>query len=198
MYEVFVNETPLIITSSSKNKNGFTSYSYNNVVFKDVMEELNDINCKGIILISNNLEKDWGDFTHNFEIIKAAGGLVLNNEKEVLFIFRNNKWDLPKGKVEIGESLEIAAIREVEEECGIDNLQLKQKITVTYHTYNWNGLKLKETHWYLMHSNFKGKLKPQLEEGITEVGFKNKFSSEKALKNTYKNIQLVYDTYRKR
>lgn len=198
MYEVFVNETPLIITSSPKKRKDFSYYSYNDIGFKDVIEKLGDKNCKGIILTSNNLKKDWGVFTRNFEVIVAAGGLVLNEKKEVLFIFRNNKWDLPKGKVETGETIETAAIREVEEECGISNLTLKEKINITYHTYNWDGLKLKETHWYLMESDFEGKLIPQLEEGISKAVFKDEISIEKALENTYKNIQLVYDTYRKR
>jgi hypothetical protein len=197
MYEVFVNETPLIITSSIEKNNNFATYPFNSIDFKGIIKKLNNKNCEGIILLSDNLEKDWGNFTHNFEVISAAGGLVVNKNNEILFIYRNNKWDLPKGKVESGESLEVAAIREVEEECGIDNLQVKKKIMVTYHTYNWDGLKLKETHWYLMHSSFNGELTPQLEEGITEVGFKNKSLTTKALNNTYKNIKLVYDTYRK-
>ncbi|MDB2385004.1 NUDIX domain-containing protein [Polaribacter sp.] len=197
MYEVFVNETPLIITSSTKKKVGFASYLYHNVVFEEVIQELNDKKCTGIILLSENLEKDWGDFTRNFEIIVAGGGLVLNKSDEILFIYRNEKWDLPKGKVEENELIEAAAIREVEEECGIENLILKEKIITTYHTYFFKGLKLKETHWYLMQSDYKGNLTPQLEEGITDVVFKNELEISKALTNTYKNIQLVYDTYRK-
>lgn len=196
MYEVFVNETPLIITSSIEKNNDFRFYSFNSVDFKDIMEELNTENCKGIVLWSDNLDKDWGNFTHNFEVISAAGGLVLNKNREVLFIYRNNKWDLPKGKVEKGENIETAAIREVEEECSMFNLELKRKIATTYHTYDWNGLKLKETHWFLMESSYQGELKPQLEEGITEVVFKNKTLAKKALENTFRNIQLVYDAYR--
>ena len=196
MYEVFVNETPLIITSFTKKNNTLPTHSFHSIDFKKLMKKLNKKDCKGIVLISDNLKKDWANFTQNFEVIVAAGGLVLNKKKEVLFIYRNDRWDLPKGKVEKDEHIATAAIREVEEECGISNLELKRKITTTYHTYNLKGLKLKETHWFLMTSSFKGNLKPQLEEGITAVVFKNNMLAKIALQNTYKNIQLIYDTYR--
>lgn len=195
MYEVFVNETPLIITSFTKKNNTLPTYPFHSIDFKKLMKKLNKKDCKGMVLISDNLKKDWANFTQNFEVIVAAGGLVLNKKKEVLFIYRNDRWDLPKGKVEKDENIATAAIREVEEECGISNLELKRKITTTYHTYNLNGLKLKETHWFLMTSSFKGNLKPQLEEGITAVLFKNNMLAKIALQNTYKNIQLIYDTY---
>ena len=124
--------------------------------------------------------------------------MVLNDEKEVLFIYRNNIWDLPKGWIDKGESIETAAIREVEEECGIFNLSILKKLSTTYHIYFQGGLKLKETHWFLMSSDFDKELVPQTEEGITKVLFKNEAEINKALQNTYANIKLVYDTYKER
>jgi len=195
MYKVFVNESPIIITSSLNKENNYPVYPFKEVIFKDLIAQLKNNFLTGIILYSTDLEHDWRIFTENLKVVPAAGGLVLNTHKEVLFIYRNDTWDLPKGKIEKGESIETAALREVEEECGIFNLSLDKKLLTTYHIYDQNGLHLKETHWFLMHSNYKKELIPQLEEGITQVVFKNKTEIEAAFQNTYANIKLVYDTY---
>jgi 8-oxo-dGTP pyrophosphatase MutT (NUDIX family) len=196
MYKVFINDKPIIITSSSKKENIFPVYNFRNIVFDEVLNKLKDSDINGIVLFSSDLENDWLTFLKNMKVISAAGGLVLNPKKEVLFIFRNNYWDLPKGKIEKGESIETAGIREVEEECGIYNLSIQRKLITTYHIYFYKGIKLKETHWFLMTSNFDKQLVPQLEEGITEVGFKNEKETDEALKNTFANIKLVYDAYK--
>ncbi|QXP69229.1 NUDIX domain-containing protein [Polaribacter sp. R2A056_3_33] len=195
MYKVFVNDTPIIITSSSKKENIFPVYNFKNVLIDEILHKLNNKELQGVNLYSTDLENDWKSFLTNMKLIPAAGGLVLNPKKEVLFIFRNGVWDLPKGWIEKGETIETAAIREVEEECGISNLQLIKPLITTYHIYFHKGVKLKQTYWYLMTSNYSEKLTPQLEEGITEVVFKNKTTIKTALKNTYANIQLVYNTY---
>ena len=196
MYKVFVNDKPIIITSSLKKENKFPIYNFKNIVFDEILNQLNNQEVTGIVLFSSNLEDDWQAFLKNMKVIPAAGGLVVNSKKEVLFIFRNNFWDLPKGKIEKGESIETAGIREVEEECGIFNLSIKRKLMTTYHIYFYKGIKLKETHWFLMTSDFDGQLIPQTEEGITDVGFKNEKEIEEALKNTFANIKLVYNTYK--
>ncbi|MGK0412014.1 MAG: ADP-ribose pyrophosphatase YjhB (NUDIX family) [Polaribacter sp.] len=195
MYKVFVNETPIIITSSLKKENNFPVYLFKEVIFKDLIQQLKNNFLTGIVLHSTDLEQDWEVFTKHLRVVPAAGGLVLNAKKEVLFIYRNDTWDLPKGKIEKGESIENAALREVEEECGISNISIDKKLLTTYHIYDQNGLHLKETHWFLMNSNYKKELIPQLEEGITQVVFKNKTEIEAAFQNTYANIKLVYDTY---
>lgn len=196
MYKVFVNDSPIIITSSSKNENNYPRYLYEDIIFEEVLHKLKHDTTKGIILYSSDLENDWHDFKKNIKIVPAAGGLVLNPKKEILFIYRNGIWDLPKGRIEKGESIETAAVREVEEECGIFNLSIINKLVTTYHIYYQDGIKLKETHWFLMASDYDKQLTPQLEEGITEVVFKNEIDSKIALKNTYANINLVYDTYK--
>jgi hypothetical protein len=194
MYKVFVNDTPIIITSSLKKENNFPVYLFKDLVFDEIIYKLkNDAIC-GITLYSNDLEQDWQIFLQNLKVVPAAGGLVLNSKNEVLFIYRNNIWDLPKGKIEKGETIETAAIREVEEECGIFNLSIGKKLLTTYHIYYQKGIKLKETHWFLMHSNYNKKLIPQIEEGITRVSFKNESEIKEALQNTYGNIKLVYDS----
>lgn len=195
MYKVFVNDTPIIITSSSKKENIFPVYNFKNVVVDEILHKLNNKELQGVYLYSTDLENDWKSFLTNMKLIPAAGGLVVNPKKEVLCIFRNGVWDLPKGWIEKGESIENAAIREVEEECGISNLQLIKPLITTYHIYFHKGIKLKQTYWFLMNSNYSEKLTPQQEEGITEVVFKNETAIKDALKNTYANIQLVYQKY---
>jgi ADP-ribose pyrophosphatase YjhB (NUDIX family) len=196
MYKVFVNDSPIIITSSSKTSNNFLTYPYKDVVLDDLIEKLRNKKYKGINLITNDLENDWKSFLTNTEVIPAAGGLVLNAKNDVLFIFRNGVWDLPKGWLDKGETIENAALREVEEECGIFNLKLIKPLVTTYHIYFHKGVKLKQTYWFLMSSDYQKALTPQTEEGITQVAFKNEEEIKEIFKNTYENIKIVYDTYK--
>jgi len=198
MYKVFVNDTPIIITTSSQNGNFFSSYAFNSIHFNDILYKIQNEDIKGIHLYSSDLENDWKSFLTNFDVVVAAGGLVINPKKEYLFIFRDGVWDLPKGHLEKNETIEVAAVREVEEECGIKNLKLLKPLTTTYHTYYRNGLKLKKTYWFLMSSNYDKELTPQIEEGITAVNFKKESEINEILKNSYANIKIVYDTYKQR
>ena len=113
-------------------------------------------------------------------------------KNEVLFIFRNNTWDLPKGKVEKGEGLAAAAIREVEEECGLNGPTITNELVSTYHTYETNGKKfLKRTCWYTMKYEKNHVLIPQIEEGITKVEWINKNQLEVCTDDTYESIKAV-------
>jgi 8-oxo-dGTP pyrophosphatase MutT (NUDIX family) len=147
------------------------------------------------VYVNNTLkiiEENWQDFCSKYIMIEAAGGLVFNKDGDILMIFRNGKWDLPKGKLEIGESIEECAIREVEEECGIVGLDIIEKLLETYHTYNMDGEEvLKKTYWYKMKTDYSAKLIPQLEEGITKVSWVDKDQISKKLKNSYGNISDV-------
>lgn len=109
-------------------------------------------------------------FYKKFTIVQAAGGLVQNEKKQILLIFRRGKWDLPKGKLDKGESLEACAVREVEEETGLTKVKLISPLIITYHTYH-EGSKfvLKESHWYTMSVKGEQKLVPQTDEGIAEI-----------------------------
>ena len=126
-------------------------------------------------------------------VVVAAGGKVYNSENKILFIKRNGKWDLPKGKVEIDEQLETAAIREVEEETGVTSLEITKFLYKTFHIYKRNGtFKLKVTYWFEMKTSHDDILIPQTEEGITKVKWKNKRKTRKALENSYANIRLLF------
>lgn len=126
--------------------------------------------AKAIYMKCRDVEWSWKQFASQFLTIRAAGGLVSNDRSEVLFIYRLEKWDLPKGKVEAGEELEVAAVREVEEECSIDKLELQHHLITTYHTYTLKGEQvLKSTDWYVMKHDGHDAPKPQAIEGITEA-----------------------------
>ena len=125
-------------------------------------------------------------------IIKAAGGLVKNGEGDYLFIHRLGKWDLPKGKVEPNEKMREAAVREVEEECGIHIDYLGPKLQTTYHTYMMRGrFVLKQTKWYEMGVNKVPELIPQAEEDITDARWLAKDEFDRVLANTYPLIEQI-------
>ena len=196
MYKVFINDKPIILTDSLLVESDFKLFHYKNTFVPEILHKLTEGSLKGIVLYSENLQESWEDFKTHFKVITAAGGLVVNQNNEFLFIFRGNKWDLPKGRIEKGENIEETALREVEEECGIHELQLNTFLLTTYHIFFHNKKgKLKETYWYLMNTSFDKKLTPQLDEGITIAEFKIKESVAEALTNSYANIHLVFDAY---
>jgi 8-oxo-dGTP pyrophosphatase MutT (NUDIX family) len=158
--------------------------------------ENGDSNIESAFVYSSNLKELFRDFCQFYKIIEAAGGLVFNEENKVLAILRNNIWDLPKGKIEKGETHEEAALREVEEETGLKNIKLKRFLTTTYHTYfdpRKNRKVLKISYWYEMKSKDK-ELSPQHEEGI-ELAEWIDLSELKAKKPIYNNILLILNKW---
>lgn len=150
------------------------------------------------IIIDKDLNKLKKKFFKHFEVITAAGGVVTNNNSKILMIFRRGKWDLPKGKLEKGETLEQCAVREVEEETGLKNIELGEKITTTYHTYNQFGKHiLKESHWYKMKVSDDKQLIPQTEEDITEIKWVDESAMEKYISNTFQTIIEVLSHLKK-
>lgn len=196
MYKVFVNEKPIIITSSSQKENNFPVYILKNIVLNEIIHKLRNEIIDGVYLYTPDLETGWNYFLTQIKVVPAAGGLVKNKKNDILFIYRNNIWDLPKGRIEKNESIETAAIREVEEECSIFNLTIEKQLITTYHIYFQNKNKLKLTYWFLMNSNYDKPLIPQIEEGITKVEFIKEESIDTILKESYANIRLVYDCYK--
>jgi 8-oxo-dGTP pyrophosphatase MutT (NUDIX family) len=129
----------------------------------------------------------------------AAGGLVTNDKNELLIMFRRGRWDLPKGKLDEGETIEECALREVREETGIENLELGNLVGVTYHEYFEKKLNedvLKETHWFAMHANGETKLNPQKEEDIENIIWADENRQKECLKNTYRNIIEIIQQFK--
>ena len=193
MYKVFVNDCQIIMIDNKKISTSFNKVAFETISIIEIIENFFQCKNEGLCLLCNNLEDNWRDFQSHFKIQKAAGGKVLNANNETLFIYRFNKWDLPKGKLESGESILECAVREVEEECGISNLQIEKELETTYHIFERKGkLILKITYWFLMSTTYTGKLTPQFEEGIEQVVFKKEDETVEALKNTYENIKLLF------
>jgi len=169
-----------------------------NVAIKSLLHEIKKEAFHAGVLLHPELDELKKKFFKQFDAIDAAGGIVQNEQQQTLFIFRLNKWDLPKGKVEKGENYEQAAIREVEEETGVNNLNLNYKIGCTYHTYSAYGKNfLKTTHWF--HMNYQGTqtLVPQIEENITELKWLNSNEINLPLENTYASIRDIFEKFRK-
>ncbi|NBO20954.1 MAG: NUDIX domain-containing protein [Rhodobacteraceae bacterium] len=137
-------------------------------------------------------------FFRHFTEIAAAGGIVENEAGGLLFIFRRGMWDLPKGKVDEGETLEAAALREVEEETGVGGLSIKRKIGETYHTYEEDGKPvLKTTHWYHMQCAGNPILHPQAEEQITAVQWVKKEDWAIVARETYASVREILSAFSK-
>ncbi len=142
-----------------------------------------------LLLIHHDARKAWKTFQSCFKPVTAAGGLVRNSKGELLVIFRNGMWDLPKGKQEKGESNEDTALREVAEECGLKQLSIIRPLTKTYHTYLINGTQvLKTTHWFEMITSDTEDPVPQELENITNAQWADPQNLDYFLKNTYLSI----------
>ena len=194
MYTIFINDTPIYLTDSLVNSSSDSFFYNHKVSIENLLDIAKSNKFQQLYLYCSDLKLLWKEFNWFFKIEKAAGGLVKNNRNEILFIYRFDTWDLPKGKIEKGESKKEAAIREVEEECGITGLEIQKKLQKTYHLFKRNEREiLKITYWYSMSTNYNGSLKPQVEEGITDVVFKNEEEVKDALENTYGNIKMLFE-----
>jgi len=163
---------------------------------KSMVHEIKKDDFHAGILWNKDLDKLKKAFFKNFTVIEAAGGIVQNEEKDLLFIFRRGKWDLPKGKIEKNESPEMAATREIEEETGVKKLKLKKKIGTTYHIYDEFGKHLlKISHWYYFTCPTKQDIQAQAIEDITEVKWIKTKDIKKPVANTYATIKDILRTF---
>ncbi|EDP72064.1 hypothetical protein FBALC1_13222 [Flavobacteriales bacterium ALC-1] len=192
MYTVYVGDKPIILTTKVEKEKGFTSFLLKTVNIGKVIKLLTTTDLKSVHLVGKNPDKLLKHFLKLLPTVIAGGGKVYNAKNEILFIYRNDKWDLPKGKTEGIESIEETALREVQEETGVAGLEIVKPLPTTYHIFKRNGKhKIKVTYWFEMKTNFEGKLYPQENEGITKVEWLDKKAAQKALENSYANIRVL-------
>lgn len=196
MYKVFFNNKFVLVTERFETELFSERMLYLKYTDFDEIHFLLDLleNSEGldsIMISSSHIEELWADFRAHFKEIDAAGGAVMNNNFELLFIHRNGFLDLPKGKLEKDETPEIGALREVEEECGVKDLVLAEHLVDTYHSYYHKGFRvLKKTYWFRMYSN-QNDFEPQLEEGIDKVWWEKVRDLHWNDWKTYPSIELV-------
>jgi 8-oxo-dGTP pyrophosphatase MutT (NUDIX family) len=150
----------------------FHKFHDTNELYKLISGFQQDPTISSINIYGPDIKHIWRIFRIYFTEIEAAGGLVRHTAGKYLFIERRGKWDLPKGHIELGELPEACALREVNEECGIQGHVIVKTLEPSYHTYSWEGISyLKKTHWFLM--KYEGDMicNPQTEEGISKVAW---------------------------
>lgn len=193
MYKVFVNDKPLFLTNEIVKETDFRLFLLESIDIKQLVVKYFQNKIQKAYLYHPDENEILKKLKSKIPVQKAGGGLVYNSNGEILFIFRNGKWDLPKGGIEKNEKIKQTAVREVAEETGVVGLTVIKKLPKTYHVFKRNGrYKLKVTHWYEMKTDFEGMLKGQVEEGIEKVAWLNEFQIKEALKNSYENIKLLF------
>jgi len=192
MYQIFYRDKPIVITEIRSDRKNVYNIEFKNFDLKKALRNLSKNSISSIRIIGKDNEKLFNKFLRLLPGITAAGGKVINSKGEILFIFRNNKWDLPKGKAEDNESIADTAIREVKEETGIAKLVITKTLDTTYHIFKKNNTyRLKITHWFEMKSTGNNQLIPQIEEGIIRAEWINKSEIDKIKKKCYANIRLL-------
>ncbi len=161
-----------------------------------LLHEIKKTDFHAGIIFNEDFEKLKKAFFKHFTVIEAAGGIVQNEDKDLLFIFRKGKWDLPKGKMEKKETASDCAKRETEEETGVKNLTLKHQVGDTYHLYDEFGKHfLKISHWFYFTCKNDQALKPQTEEDITEIKWYKTKDIRKPVANTYATIKDILNHF---
>ena len=193
MYKVFFNQKPLILTDkiqyiSDTEPLLFIKYSSVTQIIKALKSSKNS----KVFLYHKDMDKLWKGFKKKFRIVEAAGGLVKRTDNKLLFIFRNDKWDLPKGGVEKKELIINAAKREVTEETGVSDIIVEKKISETYHIFKkGKRFRLKKTYWFKMSTTYMGKTNPQTEEGIEKTKWVSNKNIEDILNDAFENIRII-------
>ena len=194
MYKVFVNDKPLFLTNEISKETNFQLFLLESVDIVQLIIKMFQNKIQKAYLYHPDEKQIMKTLKSKIPVNKAGGGLVYNKKGEVLFIFRGGKWDLPKGGTEKGEGIEATAMREVEEETGVNKLTITKKLQKTYHIFKRNGTyRLKITHWFEMTSDFDGIPVGQLEEGIEKAVWFKPNELPEALKKSYENIKLLFE-----
>jgi 8-oxo-dGTP pyrophosphatase MutT (NUDIX family) len=192
MLRLYINDKEVILSEPFESTafNFKLNDSESEKSIRSVISSIEAVDEHHFIILTNNPQKTLGLIKNIYTVIPAAGGIVTNNADQLLMILRNGKWDLPKGKMEKGESAEDSALREVTEECGLFELSIIAEASSTYHTYYLKGQPiLKWTRWYHMLSADKKLPIPQKEEGIEKCEWMNDPDIKEAMKKTYLSIK---------
>ena len=196
MYKVFFNQKPIFLTTELVPQTDRTPVLF--IKFsspENIVKALKSKKTECLYLYHQKEDKLWMHFLRHFPIVEAAGGLVRHQDGRFLFIYRNDKWDLPKGRIEKNEPIRIAAVREVEEETGVDGLEIVKPLIETFHVFNRNGkYKLKKTFWFEMKTTSTVTLTPQLNEGIEQAIWVFEKEIPNKFENAYENIKQVYES----
>jgi len=196
MYKVFVDNIPICFQKDATIKSNIPSRFLPSLSLNDFglfTEVMNNLHAKEVFFLNSpDPMTQIHLFFNQFDWIEAAGGIVQNTQtNRYLFIYRNGFWDIPKGKIEDGESPHEGAIREIEEECGLYNLEITKELSPTYHVYFAYGKHfIKKTHWFTLETDVIA-VHPQLEEGITEVKWFDRKEIDTVKKNTFGSIVEV-------
>lgn len=194
MYKVFINDKPLFLTSTLEKERNFKYFLLDTVDLQKLIAQYFADQHTNAYLYHADEELLLKLFKEKITINKAGGGLVENEKGQVLFIYRNGKWDLPKGGIEKNETIEETSIREVEEETSCRDLKITKRLEKTFHVFKRNGeYRLKITYWFLMNTKYNGNLHGQIEEGIEKVVWVDKKDIPELLKNSYQNIKLLFN-----
>ena len=200
MYKVFFNDSTIELDFTVKKSLNNNMADVSVLNDHDAVNQIVELLKSGSesfsrFLETTELDASWEYFRNKFVEIPAAGGLVQRDSGELLFIKRLGVWDLPKGKIEKKETAELAAIREVEEECGISGLKLAKQLDSTFHIYRSpyhkapDNFVLKETKWFLMHYSGDEIPVPQVEEDIEEVRWISPADLDLVFANTYRSLR---------
>ncbi|MBL1407390.1 NUDIX hydrolase [Sphingobacterium faecale] len=200
IYKIYMNQSLLILADFAPSiKGNVQTIGLQDIDMEKLFNSITKNNDITYLYVHPNINQVLKNILATTKIIHAAGGLVKNGEGDYLFIYRLDKWDLPKGKVEESEKMKDAALREVEEECGIKVNYLGPKIATTYHTYYMKGkFVLKQTKWYEMGVNKVPKLIPQTEEDITQAIWLDPRELDKVEDNTYPLITEIIEKIKKK
>ena len=196
MYKVFFNQKPIILTTTFQEQTPDSPLFFLKFTNKkNIVAALRSKKVKQLYLYHAKEEKMWALFYEIFKVIEAAGGIVRQRSSgKYLFIYRNDKWDLPKGRIEEDEAVRTAAMREVEEETGVSDLAITAALPTTLHLFHRNGkYRLKKTYWYAMETDFDEALIPQEEEGIQKVEWVAKEEVPNLYSNIYANIRHLWE-----
>ena len=193
MYKVFFNQKPLILTNEIQDfsdNEPLLFIKYTSVA--QIIKALKSSKNRKVFLYHKDIDKLWKSFKKKFPVVEAAGGLVERTDNKLLFIFRNNKWDLPKGGVEKKELIIEAAQREVVEETGVSDLIVQKQLSETFHIFKkGKRFRLKKTYWFKMSTSYMGKTKPQTEEGIKKTEWVSKEKIDEILNDAFENIRII-------